>query len=85
MKNVCQTCLFDLEFGLPVELRDKFVKENSGRNINLIPQETSNRDFWANEMNRNIDSVQLPFDDPETKAALAKIADKINENKKPED
>ena len=23
LKNVCQTCLFDLQFGLPVELRDK--------------------------------------------------------------
>jgi pre-mRNA-splicing factor RBM22/SLT11 len=25
LKNVCQTCLFDLDFGLPVELRDKFI------------------------------------------------------------
>ena len=25
VKNVCQTCLFDLDFGLPVELRDKLL------------------------------------------------------------
>jgi pre-mRNA-splicing factor RBM22/SLT11 len=25
LKNVCQTCIFDLDFGLPVELRDKFI------------------------------------------------------------
>lgn len=25
VKNVCQTCLFDLDFGLPVELRDRLL------------------------------------------------------------
>ena len=28
MKNVCQCCLLDLEFGLPVQLRDKYLAEN---------------------------------------------------------
>lgn len=27
LKNVCQTCLFDLEFGLSVELRDKLLDD----------------------------------------------------------
>lgn len=28
MKNVCQCCLLDLDFGLPVQLRDKYLAEN---------------------------------------------------------
>ena len=28
VKNVCQTCIFDLDFGLPVELRDKFIPKD---------------------------------------------------------
>ena len=28
MKNLCQTCLLDLEFGLPIQLRDKYLAEN---------------------------------------------------------
>jgi len=27
MKNVCQTCIFDLQYGLPVRLRDKVLEE----------------------------------------------------------
>ena len=28
LKNVCQTCLFDLEYGLPVQVRDKYLQEH---------------------------------------------------------
>ncbi|EKX73492.1 conserved hypothetical protein [Theileria equi strain WA] len=37
-KNLCQTCLFDLEYGLPVQVRDQFIKggiELSDSKINL--------------------------------------------------
>lgn len=33
MKNVCQCCLLDLEFGLPVQVRDKYLAENEGASI----------------------------------------------------
>ena len=42
MKNVCQTCLLDLQYGLPVEVRDKLM----GLSVN-IPKLEANRDFWA--------------------------------------
>ena len=28
LKNVCQCCLLDLEFGLPIQVRDKYLAEN---------------------------------------------------------
>lgn len=45
VKNVCQTCLFDLDFGLPVELRDKFIDQTE---VVAMPKDAVNRDFWAN-------------------------------------
>jgi pre-mRNA-splicing factor RBM22/SLT11 len=49
VKNVCQTCLFDLDFGLPVELRDKFI-ENQDQIV--MPKDQTNRDFWCNQVNQ---------------------------------
>jgi len=68
MKNVCQTCLFDLDFGLPVELRDKFIDQ---KEIVSMPKDVVNRDFWANAVNQNIDKLELPYKNPEVQAALA--------------
>ena len=45
---MCQTCIFDLDFGLPVELRDKFIEQNEQV---VMPADPANRDFWANKMN----------------------------------
>lgn len=33
LKNVCQTCLFDLEFGLPVQVRDAWAPANEVVNV----------------------------------------------------
>jgi pre-mRNA-splicing factor RBM22/SLT11 len=48
VKNVCQTCLFDLKFGLPVEIRDKFLTNKID-----IPTEIINRDLWAHLNTKN--------------------------------
>ena len=56
LKNVCQTCLLDLQFNLPVEVRDKYLKQT----IN-IPKETSNRDFFIANCTKNIDKLDLPY------------------------
>lgn len=50
MKNVCQTCLFDLEYGLPVEVRDKFLDENQV----VIPTSIPNRDYFIEQANKNV-------------------------------
>lgn len=71
MKNVCQTCLFDLQFGLPVEIRDKFLKEKVE-----VPKDAVNRDFWAHSMTKNLDKVDLPYDKQDSYPVLEKLARK---------
>lgn len=72
---MCQTCIFDLDFGLPVELRDKFIEQNE---LVVMPADGANRDFWANKMNANIDKLDLPYNNAEVKTALSQIARKHN-------
>jgi len=70
LKNVCQTCLFDLKYGLPVELRDKFLEGDKVE----IPKFDANRDYWAEMANRNIETLALPYDDEEKNKLLEQHA-----------
>eukprot|EP00124_Ichthyophonus_hoferi_P001499 Ihof_evm9s79 gene=Ihof_evmTU9s79 len=47
LKNVCQTCIFDLEYGLPVQVRDKAlgIADN-------MPKSDVNREFYAQNMDK---------------------------------
>ena len=60
LKNVCQTCLFDLQFGLPVELRDKFLKKKI-----VIPKEQANLDFFISKATENFENLNLPYYKPD--------------------
>merc|ERR1719181_1635032 len=44
MKNVCQTCLFDLEYGLPVQVRDRYLEELGAQKIEM-PESRVGRDY----------------------------------------
>jgi len=44
MKNVCQTCLFDLEYGLPVQVRDRYLEELGQEKISM-PESRVGRDY----------------------------------------
>eukprot|EP01017_Pseudomicrothorax_dubius_P033005 TRINITY_DN4376_c0_g1_i4.p1 TRINITY_DN4376_c0_g1~~TRINITY_DN4376_c0_g1_i4.p1 ORF type:complete len:375 (+),score=82.57 TRINITY_DN4376_c0_g1_i4:115-1239(+) len=72
LKNVCQTCVFDLKYGLPVQVRDQML-ENGGVNV---PKIAENRDYWAQQMNQNLEQLQLPYDKMEapSEEALEKFA-----------
>ncbi|VDM45542.1 unnamed protein product [Toxocara canis] len=66
MKNVCQTCLLDLEFGLPVQVRDHALQIQDE-----MPKQGANRDFYVQNQER-----ELALTDGTTPGgALAKITD----------
>ena len=56
-----------------MELRDKFIPKND---VVAMPKEMSNRDYWANNMNANIEKLDLPYKNPEVIEALSKITSK---------
>ena len=47
LKNVCQTCLLDLEYGLPTQVRDAALKITD-----KIPESDVNKEFYI----QNIES-----------------------------
>ncbi|VDK17376.1 unnamed protein product [Anisakis simplex] len=66
MKNVCQTCLLDLEFGLPVQVRDHALQIDDD-----MPKQGANRDFYVQNQER-----ELALTDGTTPGgAIAKITD----------
>ncbi len=64
-KNVCQVCIYDLEFGLPVAVRDKVLREEGGGGgggssammmANYVPQSDANRAWYNAQQNRLIEN-----------------------------
>lgn len=51
LKNVCQVCLLDLEYGLPVQVRDTALSINSN---DSIPKSDVNREYFAEEHDRRV-------------------------------
>ncbi|CAL9109343.1 unnamed protein product [Musa acuminata var. zebrina] len=49
LKNVCQVCVLDLEYGLPVQVRDTALAINSN---DAIPKSDVNREYFAEEHDR---------------------------------
>uniref|UniRef100_A0A0K0FI33 Pre-mRNA-splicing factor RBM22 n=1 Tax=Strongyloides venezuelensis TaxID=75913 RepID=A0A0K0FI33_STRVS len=49
LKNVCQTCLLDLQYGLPVQVRDQILQVNDN-----MPKEGANKEFYLQQQERNL-------------------------------
>ncbi|CAG5115684.1 unnamed protein product [Candidula unifasciata] len=49
MKNVCQTCLLDLEYGLPVQVRDAALKIQDN-----MPKSDVNKEYYTQSIEREI-------------------------------
>ncbi|XP_055931611.1 pre-mRNA-splicing factor RBM22-like [Argiope bruennichi] len=52
-KNVCQTCLLDLEYGLPVQVRDYAMNLKDE-----IPKSEVNREYYSQNMEREIANAE---------------------------
>ncbi len=53
IKNVCQTCLLDLEYGLPTQVRDTALGL-----ANEAPTSDINREYYAQNMEGKVSSTQ---------------------------
>ncbi|XP_041363018.1 pre-mRNA-splicing factor RBM22-like [Gigantopelta aegis] len=49
IKNVCQTCLLDLEYGLPVQVRDAALKVQES-----MPKSDVNKEYYTQNMEKEI-------------------------------
>lgn len=50
VKNVCQSCILDLQYGLPVQVRDAALNIKSGG-----PTSDKNREYFAETMDRQLE------------------------------
>jgi pre-mRNA-splicing factor RBM22/SLT11 len=52
-KNVCQVCIYDLQYGLPVKVRDKILKESGSAGATIqVPQSQANRAWYSAQQER---------------------------------
>lgn len=54
LKNVCQTCLLDLEYGLPIQVRDAALKMKDD-----LPKSDVNKEYYIQNMEREVGFVFL--------------------------
>jgi len=58
-KNVCQVCIYDLQYGLPVQVRDRILAEEGGGKAagagSTVPQSDANRAWFSAQEHRAIE------------------------------
>lgn len=69
IKNVCQTCLLDLEYGLPVQVRDHALQVQDN-----LAKSAANRDYFIQNADRTLDKVQPPQQFQEKSDMLERLA-----------
>ena len=50
LKNVCQTCLLDLEFGLPIQVRDNALKVKDN-----LPRNEVNKEYYVQNLESQVE------------------------------
>lgn len=59
-KNVCQVCIYDLQYGLPVKVRDRVLREGGGGGAGAaaalaVPQSRANRSWHTAQQQRALE------------------------------
>ncbi|CAB9504477.1 splicing factor RBM22 [Seminavis robusta] len=73
-KNVCQVCIYDLQYGLPVKVRDKVLRESgSASAVMAPPQSQANRAWYTAQQERAL--AQGASANTPNALAHAKLAD----------
>jgi pre-mRNA-splicing factor RBM22/SLT11 len=58
-KNVCQVCIYDLQYGLPVKVRDKVLREAGASGAtSAVPQSMANRAWYTAQQQRALEQGQ---------------------------
>jgi pre-mRNA-splicing factor RBM22/SLT11 len=77
-KNVCQVCIYDLQYGLPVKVRDRVLKEaGSAGAITAVPQSMANRSWYTAQQERTLAQGQNSVGEANA-LAVAKLEEMAN-------
>nr|CAD7420692.1 unnamed protein product [Timema poppensis] len=52
LKNVCQTCLLDLEYGLPIQVRDAALRIKDD-----LPRSDVNKEYYIQNMDKELGKI----------------------------
>ena len=77
-KNVCQVCIYDLQYGLPVKVRDRVLKEHgSAGATTAVPQSMANRAWYTAQQERALAQGQNMVGEANA-LAVAKLQEMAN-------
>lgn len=57
LKNICQSCMLDLEYGVPVEVRDRLLNQEV-----KMPQSSVNKEYYIQNQERAIANAEAAGD-----------------------
>ncbi|EEB08945.1 RNA-binding protein Cwf5 [Schizosaccharomyces japonicus yFS275] len=72
MKNCCQSCMLDLQFGLPMALRDAALKL-----VDSGPTNDINREFFAQNNQQQYEGSETPYDNRKASTVARNLVKRV--------